>query len=128
MPAPQKRKRKHLANRKFPRKQTPWNSHQPTPDDAVHCPDRTTNITSLHRTLKKKLWKHNHFLCFQLSPCLIDFDWWSIVSGVVVKMCYFFNTVLNTTTRRDMFCILLDRANKRYVNQIVTARIKYHYI
>ena len=54
MPSPQKRKRKHLANRKFPRKQTPWNSHRPTPDSAVHRPDGTTNITSLHRTLKKK--------------------------------------------------------------------------
>jgi len=49
-----KRKRKHLANKKFPRKQTPWNSHQPTPDGAVHRHDGTTNITSLHRTLKKK--------------------------------------------------------------------------
>ena len=43
MPSPQKRKRKHLVNRKFPRKQTPWNSHRPTPDDAVHRPDGTTN-------------------------------------------------------------------------------------
>jgi len=34
MSSPQKRKRKHLANRKFPRKQTPWNSHRPTPDGA----------------------------------------------------------------------------------------------
>ena len=40
-----KRKRKHLANRKFPGKQT---------DGAVHRPDGTTNITSLHRTLEKK--------------------------------------------------------------------------
>ena len=54
IPSSQKRKRKHLANRKFPRKQTPWNSHRPTPDGAVHRPDVTTNITSLHRTLKKK--------------------------------------------------------------------------
>ena len=54
MPSPQKRKRKHLANRKFPRKQTPWNSHRPMPDGAVHHPHRTTNKTSLHRTLKKK--------------------------------------------------------------------------
>ena len=54
MPSPQKRKRKHLANRNFPRKQTPRNSHRPTPDGAVHRPDGTTNITSLHRTLKKK--------------------------------------------------------------------------
>ena len=54
MPSPQKRKRKHLSNRKFPRKQTPWNSLRPTPDGAVHRPDGTTNITSLHRTLKKK--------------------------------------------------------------------------
>ena len=27
MPSPQKRKRKHLTNRKFPRKQTPWKIH-----------------------------------------------------------------------------------------------------
>jgi len=54
MPSPQKRKKKHLANRKFPWKQTPWNSHRPTPGGAVHRPDGTTNITSLHRTLKKK--------------------------------------------------------------------------
>ena len=54
MHSPQKRKRKHLTNRKFPRKQTPWNSHRPTPDGAVHRLDGTTNITSLYRTLKKK--------------------------------------------------------------------------
>ena len=54
MPSPQKRKRKHLANRKFPRKQTPWNSHRATPDGVVHRPDGTTHITNLHRTLKKK--------------------------------------------------------------------------
>jgi len=54
MPSPQKRKRKHLANRKFPRKQSPWDSHRPTPDGAVHHPDGTTNITSQHRMLKKK--------------------------------------------------------------------------
>ena len=54
MPSPQKRKRKHLANRKFPRKKTPWNSHRLTSDGAVHRPDETTNITSLHQTLKKK--------------------------------------------------------------------------
>ena len=41
MPSPQERKRKYLANRKFPRKQTPWNSHRPTP--WWDC---------LHRTLK----------------------------------------------------------------------------
>ena len=52
MPSPPMRK--HLAKRKFPRKQTPWNSHLATPDSAVHRPDGTTNITSLHRTLKKK--------------------------------------------------------------------------
>jgi len=46
-----KRKRKHLVNRKFPRKQTPWNSHRPTPDDAVHRPG---GITGLHRTMKKR--------------------------------------------------------------------------
>jgi len=38
----------------LPRKRTPWNSNRPTPDCAVHRPDGTTNITSLHRTLKKK--------------------------------------------------------------------------
>ena len=54
MPSPQKRKRKHLAIRKFPKKQTPWNSHRPTPDGAVHHPNGTTNITSLQLTLKKK--------------------------------------------------------------------------
>ena len=54
MPFPQKRKRKHLANRKFPRKQTPWNNHRPTTDGVVHRPDGTTTITNLHRTLKKK--------------------------------------------------------------------------
>ena len=59
MPSPQKGKRKHLANRKFPRKQTPWNSHRPTPDGAVTRPNGTTNITSLHRTLKKKKLKIN---------------------------------------------------------------------
>ena len=35
-------------------KQTPWNSHRLTPDDAVHRLDGTTHITSLHGTLKKK--------------------------------------------------------------------------
>ena len=54
MPSPQKRKRNHLAIRKFPRKQTLWNSHRPTPDGAVHRPDGTTNITSLQLTLKNK--------------------------------------------------------------------------
>ena len=53
MRSPQKGKRKHLANRKFPRKKTAWNSHQHTPDGAVHRHDGITNITSLHRTLKK---------------------------------------------------------------------------
>ena len=53
------RKRKHLANRKFPREKTPWNSHRPTPDGAVHRPDGTTHITSLHRTLKKKNCMHS---------------------------------------------------------------------
>ena len=56
MPSPQIRK--HLANRKFTRKQTPWNSHRPTPDGAVHRPEGTTNIKSLHRTLKKKKFKY----------------------------------------------------------------------
>ena len=46
--------------RKFPRKQIPWNSHRPTPDGAVHGPDGTTHITSLHRTLKKKLKKSGY--------------------------------------------------------------------
>ena len=54
MPSPQKRKRKHLATRKFPRKQTPWSSHRPTPDGAVRRPDGTTHKTSLHQTPKKK--------------------------------------------------------------------------
>ena len=54
MPSPQKKKGNHLANRKFPRKHTPWNSHRPTPDGAVHRPDGTPNITNLHRTLMKK--------------------------------------------------------------------------
>ena len=66
MPSPQTRKRKHLANRKFPRKQTPWNSHRPTPGGAAHRPDGTTHITSLHRTLKKKKKKkHKHGLKIQ---------------------------------------------------------------
>jgi len=54
MISPQRRKGKHMANRKFPRKQAPRNSHRPTPDDAVHRPDGTPNMTSPYRTLKKE--------------------------------------------------------------------------
>jgi len=54
MTSPQKRMRKHLANRKFRKKQTTWNNHRPTPDGVVHRSDGTTHITNLHRTLEKK--------------------------------------------------------------------------
>ena len=66
MPSPQKRN--HLANRKFPRKQTAWNRHPPTPDGAVHRLDGTTNITSLHWTLEKK-WRVNSKCAMSVS-CL----------------------------------------------------------
>jgi len=35
---------------------------RPTPTGAVHRPDGTTNITSLHRTLKKKIYIQNGYL------------------------------------------------------------------
>jgi len=49
------------------------NSHRPTPDGAVHRPDGTTHITSLHRTLKKK----KHQLVWNL--------WVSYIAKVFVK-------------------------------------------
>ena len=42
-PLHKEEKGKHLANRKFSRKQTPWNSHRLTPDNAFHRPNKKTS-------------------------------------------------------------------------------------
>ena len=99
MHSPQKRK--HLANRKFPRKQTPWNSHRPTPDGAFHRPDGTTNITSLHRTLKKKICKEAYS-----APR----EWWHV-------------------TRKDIDCLLYKaskQTNKSLFNQTMDCNYNQH--
>ena len=85
MPSPKKRK--------FPRKHTPWNSHRHTPDGAVHRPDGTTNITSLHRTLKRK----NQFTFIKVFDQEIDFtsflnsfNYFSSLSSLTMMSCVCF--------------------------------------
>ena len=49
----QRRKENQSVNKRLSRKQTSWNSNQPTPNGVVYYPYETTLITRPHRTLKK---------------------------------------------------------------------------